>query len=691
MPKTRKERRDVSRKIYLDGRARRPHRHTRTLQEALNNSATSKEMNSSFEGSSSSPLGICPQCAPVLSRYRETFLSMVHRGSELKRKKAINPNPKKADAISYRDIVKQNEWLWQNCYDSLGNYLYCNSCIQSALCVSKDRLAKQRNIKRQQSQVPIVDMTKAEIEKQRLSAYVLMPEMVETAFNKWWRSMEPSATIQVRFPHERHGNAGKVSNSAKTTLQEEFLEFVDANSQPNGRSADSSGPTIYFIPKFTTIQMPKSTVAHYEERLSRSVVGEFNRIQREQGKKQCSNGSSHNWLKNYRPKVAICPHQEDYCDTCSKVKTKIHAAQTTMNRLLQSGNAPTEDIKKLEEEIRDFNQEHEIHRDEAQKSHSYYTEVTARCVAEWNDIISLEEKVTLTEEETSRLAGLKCRFNLVISADYQMSKLVPYWGMSAQPGCTYYLQKLSHDVFGIVDHGRKSSTVYLFDERSGPKNTDHTISYLTDFLYKLPAWIRRIHIFLDNTSSTNKNYYMMSWAYEMLQQKKIDFLHLSFLIAGHTKFAPDHLFSQIAQSYNRSDVFTTEELKEIISPYAEVVIDEGNLVCNWRDSVAKKYSKVEGIRTLHDFIYVTNPVTSVVLAKVRKLCYAGDFEQSPIHVLRGRDAKESVIPDLEMKNYCILGLTRPLTETKLKHLKQMYKDFIPNDRHPSFLNLSLDA
>ena len=36
-----------------------------------------------------------------------------------------------------------------------------------------------------------------------------------------------------------------------------------------------------------------------------------------------------------------------------------------MNRLLQSGNAPTEDIKKLEE-IRDLNREHEIHKDEAQ-------------------------------------------------------------------------------------------------------------------------------------------------------------------------------------------------------------------------------------------------------------------------------------------------------------------------------------
>ena len=84
-------------------------------------------------------------------------------------------------------------------------------------------------------------------------------------------------------------------------------------------------------------------------------------------------------------------------------------------------------------------------------------------------------------------------------------------------------------------------------------------------------------------------------------------------------------------------------------------------------------------------------MTSVVLAKVRKLCYAGPFEQSPSHVLRGRDVKESVIPDLESNNYCVLGLTRTLTETKLKHLKQMYRDFISSNRHPTFLDFSLNS
>ena len=241
-------------------------------------------------------------------------------------------------------------------FDSLGNYLYCSTCIRVAFEISKDRLTRRRNIKRLQSQVPISEMTKSEIEQQCLSDFVIMPQHLDIIFNKWWRSVPSSSIIQVRVPHERHRNAGRVSNSAKTTVHQDFIEFVDMNSQPNGRSADSSGPTSYFLPKFSTIQAPKSSVSHYEERLTRSVVGEFNRVQRERGKGECSNGSSHNWLKSDRPKVVVCPHQEDYCDTCSKNKVAIHAKQTTINRLLQSASASPTEIKKLEEEMKSLKQ-----------------------------------------------------------------------------------------------------------------------------------------------------------------------------------------------------------------------------------------------------------------------------------------------------------------------------------------------
>ncbi len=530
-------------------------------------------------------------------------------------------------------------------------------------------------------------MTKQNVEDQYLGEFVIMPSESLVSFKTWWRTVEPDDSVAVRYPHSKHGNALQVSHSAKTGTMEKFLEFVDTNTQPNGRSADSSGPTHYFLPKFATIQTPKPTVAHYEERLARSVVGEFNRVQQETGGGVCSNGSSHNWLKAHRPKVGICPHQEDYCDTCSRKKTEIHAKQTTINRLLQSSNADPDEVKKLEEEMKDTKQVLENHRKEAQESHKYYIEVTKSSRNEWKEITELERKSVLSEEEKTRLAFLKNGFKLVVSADYQMCKLVPYWGLSAQPGSTYYLQKLNHDVFGIVNHAEETSTVYLFDERVGPKNTDHTVSYLNDYFEKLPQWMNRVHLFLDNTSSTNKNCYLMAWAYEMVQQEKLSFLRVSFLLAGHTKFSPDLLFSKISQTYNRSDVFNTEELKNVVATYADVIVDDGHLVCDWR-SAMDKYTKLPGIRALHDFIFTKHPITKEVVAKVRKNCATGSFDNATIRVNSGRDVHENVIPDQRIKNYVALGKTRSLSQSKVKHLEQMSKDFIPSNRHLPFINIA---
>lgn len=225
MPKTSKERRRASKVAYLAGTARKPHHHSHALQRSLEESST--------DPGPSGVSSVCPQCAPILSRYSCTFREMVHQGSELKWKKSINPDPKRADTTHYRDLVKQNEWLRSNVFDSLGNYLYYAGCMRAALGVSKDRLAGQHNIKRQQLQQPTVTMPKSEVEEKRLGDYVLMPTSLEMSFKRWW-SQDPSTLVEIRYPHERHGNAERESNAAKSSLWEEFLEFVDRNSQPNG-------------------------------------------------------------------------------------------------------------------------------------------------------------------------------------------------------------------------------------------------------------------------------------------------------------------------------------------------------------------------------------------------------------------------------------------------------------------------
>ena len=201
-------------------RAKNTHRHTRVLRRSLEES---------LSAGPSCESGVCPKCAPVLSRYTPIFKATVHQGSELKHKKSINPHPKKPDTTHYRDIVKQNEWLRSNIFDSLGNYLYCAACIRASLGVSNDRLARQRNIKCRQSQQPTVKMPKSEVEDKRQGDYVIMPVNSDMPFKSWWRSQDPSTLVEVRYPHECHDNAGRVSNAAKSSLREEFLEFVDQN------------------------------------------------------------------------------------------------------------------------------------------------------------------------------------------------------------------------------------------------------------------------------------------------------------------------------------------------------------------------------------------------------------------------------------------------------------------------------
>ena len=99
-----------------------------------------------------------------------------------------------------------------------------------------------------------------------------------------------------------------------------------------------------------------------------------------------------------------------------------------------------------------------------------------------------------------------------------------------------------------------------------------------------------MHLFFDNTSSTNKKCYLIWHGLTKLFSKESSLFLEFHLIAGHTKFSPLLLFSKISQTYNWSDISTREEPKNVIAIYADVVVDDGTIVCDWRKAMAK-YSK----------------------------------------------------------------------------------------------------
>ena len=196
----------------------------------------------------------------------------MRHGTDLKKAKSTNPYPKNPDRSHYRNVKAQNEWLRNNIFDPMGNYLFCAKCLKCAFRISPQCLARQRLTKRKQSMDPLEEMTKPDVQRQKLEGYVVMPDRVDICFTQWWKNLQSQATVNVRTPHERHGLAGQTSNSAKRDTCEDFLIFVDTNSQPNGRSEGSYGHTHYFLPQFTTLRTPKAGVKNSEERCKRSLV-----------------------------------------------------------------------------------------------------------------------------------------------------------------------------------------------------------------------------------------------------------------------------------------------------------------------------------------------------------------------------------------------------------------------------------
>ena len=216
-------------------------------------------------------------------------------------------------------------------------HICCSWHVLQASCSSAES---------EKSSEPLRTFSKEEVIEDRRSEYVVMPIECNLSFSKLWQTLDRNDEVTVPYPHCRHGLAGKPSNSSKKTAKVAFLEFVDINSQPNGRKAESHCATFYLLPKFKTIQTPKQGGRCYQQRFNQSLVGEFNRAQAENGSATISNYSGSEWLRKERPKHALYPHKKDYCEH------DIESKRMSLTRLMQCGSSSEEsrvqDISKLE-------------------------------------------------------------------------------------------------------------------------------------------------------------------------------------------------------------------------------------------------------------------------------------------------------------------------------------------------------
>ena len=170
---------------------------------------------------------------------------------------------------------------------------------------------------------------------------------------------------------------------------------------------------------------------------------------------------------------------------------------------------------------------------------------------------------------------------------------------------------------------------------------------------------------------------MMAATLEVLQQNILDYFRISFMVVGHTKFAPDLLFSSTARDFYGSYVFNERELVAVMEQHASVVFDSGRIVRAWRETVMKKDSSLPGIRGLHDFLGLRNRGGDAVM-KVRDKCYTGTLKATPMKIATGMSASDRALPGVG-QSYFALGMVKQLSESKQSHLNQICANFIPQD------------
>ena len=656
---------------YLEGRSRGAYVLRKDIAKGLDPATKGSNKLRAKVRLASKNDGICADCSS-LADFHDIFHSFVSSGSELKKRANAYPKPR---GSVYRNVKEQNKFLMNTVFDGRGNYIYHRDCVKNAFGVGVARLARIRKVVQEQRSQPFLQVEKEKVV--RLSDVVLPPGC-DTATSTWLLSQPEKSVVTCCNDPARHGNAGKRSNNAKSkAVLQKFLEFVDSNSAPNGRKEGSHGATYYFNPKFSLLQTPKTSDAQYQYKCNHSVLYEFNRTLQEEGMNTISVGTFHSWLKQHRPYIGICPTQSDYCDKCKEYNEEIARTRQIANRLKQSGNSSAESICEQEQSMKHYIALLQEHKEEAQAGLQYYQSLISDTKAAYMHINLLQQQ-DLDNEQSARLEELKKSFCAFVSADYMMGKNLPYWGESAQPSKTYYMMKLVCDVFGIVDHGSNQQYTYLCDEvAAGSKSTDHTITFFEHFIKAhIDDWVRHVCFCLDNARIC-KNQYLVAWASELVQGNKFDTVRFIYLTVGHTKFAPDRLFASIAKTFYNSDVFCMEMLDNIVKQYAVSHVLTSSQIGQWRASLEKKYSAIQGISVMHD-ISISKKSGKVTVLH-RKLCYQGGYSVLSNYKPRIIQRVPIPVPYEPIK----------LSDEKLRQLREQHRKYIKQDipdyKLPAFL------
>ena len=135
-----------------------------------------------------------------------------------------------------------------------------------------------------------------------------------------------------------------------------------------------------------------------------------------------------------------------------------------------------------------------------------------------------------------------------------------------QPGPAYFLVAHKCQIFGICCEPLGKQVNYLIDEEEViGKGANATVSLPHHYLCAHAQQEDHLLLHADNCIGQNKNNCLIHYLLYLILVGKKKSVTLSFMLSGHTKFAPDRHFGLIKKAYRRTRVDTVGCIAHLVS------------------------------------------------------------------------------------------------------------------------------
>lgn len=134
------------------------------------------------------------------------------------------------------------------------------------------------------------------------------------------------------------------------------------------------------------------------------------------------------------------------------------------------------------------------------------------------------------------------------------------------------------------------------DEQSGNAQTDGKGRECTP-----KPFARRLRLHIDACAGTNKSQYCFGGLALLVSLGILDVVWISFMVPGHTKFAPDLVARAIAGVYNRVDVFNIGMLLECAQRCSSAQSYDAHSMYHWKECTKQLFGSVDNIMSYRQF------------------------------------------------------------------------------------------